>query len=192
MILDTQVNPVVLYDLLNTSSKGFMVFNVAEGENETGDNLNCIFANSAATSLTGIETLQGVTYKTVFDNSPSVVTGWNVSVTKPHQFPFSGNYCMVERSPVTDGHLLCTITAIESGAVHISDHYRQKLWKDAEEIMQFGGWIWDTRQPFMQWTEGMYQLMGYEPDAVKSTDLTIDFYKKHIHADDLELFFESD
>ncbi len=188
MILDTQVNPVVLYDLLNTSSKGFMVFNVAEGENETGENLNCIFANNAATSLTGIETLQGATYKTVFDKTPGPLTGWNASVTNAFQFPFSGNYCMVERSPVKDGHLLCTISAIESGAVHISDNYRQKLWKDAEQVMQFGGWIWEVGQPLMQWTEGMYQLMGYEPDAVKSTELTIDFYKKHIHPDDLDQF----
>jgi signal transduction histidine kinase len=186
--VENQVDSVVLYDLLNASSKGFVVFNVEDEGNGAGENLNCIFANNAASVLTGFDALYGLNYQTVFNSSPE---DW-VKQLEPSQkkfwFPHSGHSCLVEKAALKDKHLLLTITEAAPEGPVVQQDLKRKLWEDAEEIMQFGGWIWDIGQPKMQWTQGMYRLLGYRREDFPEENVNIDFYKKHVHPLDQALF----
>jgi signal transduction histidine kinase len=165
---------------MNTSSNGFMVFCVADA----GDGLNCVFSNDAAAKLTGLDHINGLSYSEVFGSLPdgSVTTGQSHTLT--YRFPQSGCLCAVNNSSMLDGHFLCTITEIKEQKVSF---YNQKLWQDAEEAMQFGGWILDIDTGHMEWTQGMCRLMGYLGNSI-SQSVDLDFFKTHILPDDLELF----
>lgn len=178
--MENQVKSAVLYDLMSTSSNGFLVFE-ASG-NTDKHNLRCTFANHSASLLTGFRNLEGLPYQDIFSLT-SAQPGENLR--SEYRFPESGRNCIIDRSAVSQESVLCTLTEVKRDDMPV---YRRKLWQDAEEIMQFGGWIWDIEAGEMQWTDGMYHLMGYAEGALQQEQLNIDFLKRHIHRDDLESF----
>lgn len=60
----------------------------------------------------------------------------------------------------------------------------RELFNDTEELLQFGTWQWDVDTDKMSWSEGMYRMMGYEPDAAPV--LSDEFYLSHVHPADAE------
>lgn len=60
----------------------------------------------------------------------------------------------------------------------------RELFNDTEELLQFGTWQWDVATDKISWSEGMYRIMGYEPDAAPV--LSDEFYLSHVHPSDAE------
>ena len=59
----------------------------------------------------------------------------------------------------------------------------KKLIDDTEDLLQFGSWSWDTWNDKVYWTDGMYQLLGYEKRDVIA-EVSNNFYYKHLSAKD--------
>jgi PAS domain S-box-containing protein len=66
----------------------------------------------------------------------------------------------------------------ESGAIH-------QLMNEAERLLLFGTWTWTPRTDKLQWTDGMYEVLGYTKDEV--AEVSIDFFLKHVLPEYLEL-----
>lgn len=47
----------------------------------------------------------------------------------------------------------------------------------------FGSWIWDMRTDEETWSDGQYQLFGYEPRSIRPT---YDTFKQALHPEDRE------
>jgi PAS domain S-box-containing protein len=62
----------------------------------------------------------------------------------------------------------------------------KKLIRDSEELLQYGTWRLDISSGKMEWSDGMYALMGYEKKDVADPDL--DFFLKHIDISSLNDF----
>jgi signal transduction histidine kinase len=178
---ETPFSAVVLRDLLGESVNGYVVF--AKRDESIDNNALCVYANLAALRLTGSVKLPGLEYHEIFQATAQERLG-NVEF---FTFADSDRYCRVEKSASLDSHFLCTIT---ESPRPVPSTYRQKLWEDAEEVMQFGGWIWDVQARTMDWTDGMYRLMGYDPAEIHPSLLTIDLVKKHIHESDVDFFVQ--
>src|SRR5580704_9049769 len=56
---------------------------------------------------------------------------------------------------------------------------------DAEELMRFGNWNWDSKTEILKWSRGMYILMDFNPD-VQGPEITMEFLRSHILAEDRE------
>jgi PAS domain S-box-containing protein len=70
---------------------------------------------------------------------------------------------------------------IQKDREEMSDFFR-----DTEELLQFGSWSWDIKSDVLEWTQGMYDLVGYKKGEL--TPLLGSFYFQLIAADDKERF----
>ena len=59
----------------------------------------------------------------------------------------------------------------------------KKLIDDTEQLLQFGSWSWDLTIDRMYWTDGMYELLGYDKNEVEPEILKA-FYLKHLSKND--------
>lgn len=186
--LKNQIYPFSFHDILNASPTGFLVC----GRSEILPNADseCIYANSAASRLTGISDFEGFTLKSIcgehFDFNSLKDNG-----SLNYQFSSSGIWCRIDKSVIDEEHNLYTITDISAERkVETQLAYLQKLSAEAEETMEFGSWIWDIQSARYEWTEGMYKLMGYGLESLPIEKLSSATFKKNIHPDDLEMISE--
>ncbi len=63
-----------------------------------------------------------------------------------------------------------------------------ELMQDAESILKFGFWMWDTATDKLFWTKGMYHLLEY--DEMEGVTPTMSFLSEHIIKDEKYLDFE--
>jgi PAS domain S-box-containing protein len=67
----------------------------------------------------------------------------------------------------------------------------RQLFDETEKLLLFGSWTWSLKTDKLEWTEGMFELLGYEDfdhDAV-----SIPFFFKHVlhdHVDQLQRTFQ--
>lgn len=54
---------------------------------------------------------------------------------------------------------------LESPATNPSIHDANDLLKDTEDLLQYGTWIWTPETGAMEWSQGMYRLLGYSVPA---------------------------
>ncbi|MEP7257081.1 MAG: ATP-binding protein [Flavitalea sp.] len=57
------------------------------------------------------------------------------------------------------------------------------LWNDTESMLHFGAWRQDIATGKLEWSDGMYELMGYEKKTIEKI-LNADFYVNHISEND--------
>jgi PAS domain S-box-containing protein len=68
----------------------------------------------------------------------------------------------------------------------------RQLFDETEKLIMFGTWSWSPKLDKMDWTEGMFELLGYEPEAVN--EITPQFYIKHLlpeHAEQYQNLFKA-
>jgi signal transduction histidine kinase len=183
--LENRVSSAALYDLLNASSNGFLVF--TSPEFTAGEGLNCTFANSAAINLTGVQDLNGMAYGDIFDPTIGFHANSIYAETLKVRFRNSGKYCNVDFSGDSNGYKLCTIREIDT-SVPVLRYPKQKLWEDAEEVMQFGGWIWDVEQQGMEWTDGLYKLLDLNPRFSSAQQDELALFARYVHPQDVDVF----
>jgi PAS domain S-box-containing protein len=54
-----------------------------------------------------------------------------------------------------------------------------QLFKETEELLQFGSWNWDAVSNTVTWTTGLYKILGYSEEELKGK-ITSDFYMSHV------------
>jgi PAS domain S-box-containing protein len=60
------------------------------------------------------------------------------------------------------------------------------LFRDTEDLLQFGSWSWDLGSDSLEWTQGMYDLVGYT--RTELAPLNGSFYFQLVSAEDKERF----
>lgn len=55
----------------------------------------------------------------------------------------------------------------------------KELFADTEEMLRFGSWTWYIQENILQWSDGMYKLLGYEKGELAGK-LNNEFYLKHV------------
>ena len=59
----------------------------------------------------------------------------------------------------------------------------KELWNETESMLHFGAWRQDIASGKLEWSDGMYELMGYEKKDIKNK-LNTDFFLRHIAEND--------
>jgi len=87
-----------------------------------------------------------------------------------------------EKSPAT---ILCFAENI-TDRVKIEEESRaaRQLFDETEELLLFGTWSWTPSTEKLEWTEGMFDLLEYDPKEVEQ--VTNDFYTRHILPEHVE------
>lgn len=61
----------------------------------------------------------------------------------------------------------------------LADYKRMK--QENEEFLEYGTWEYDATIDRFRWSDGMYRLFGYDPEAHRnSLDISEELYRKHI------------
>ncbi len=176
-------------DLLNASASGLILFKIERSGDEGREQIICTVDNASAQRLTGKTLLTGKTWEDI--------TGLN-ALTLPKDiehsdlevyFHDSDLWCKVSNVPIDSTYFLCTLSDItKSKELEVDFEYNHRLLSDAELTMRFGSWTWDLSQGpegSLNWTEGTYHLLGYNPKTFTSS-VNYPFFLKHVHPDDLE------
>ncbi|MEO6687235.1 MAG: histidine kinase dimerization/phospho-acceptor domain-containing protein, partial [Dyadobacter sp.] len=187
--MKNQLHSFSFHEILNASPTGFLVCGSNDKVMPNAD-CECLYANNAASRLTGISDLEGFTLKSIcgehFDFNVLKESG-----SLNFQFGKSGIWCRIDKSFIDENHNLYTLTDISTEKDSEAQlAYLQKLSAEAEETMEFGSWIWDTKNGRYEWTEGMYKLMGYNPESLPIEKLSSATFKKNIHPDDVGFITE--
>jgi PAS domain S-box-containing protein len=59
-----------------------------------------------------------------------------------------------------------------------------ELFRDTEELLQFGSWSWDIKTDNMEWTQGMYDIAGFGRGEI--APMSGSFYLQLVSGDDKE------
>jgi PAS domain S-box-containing protein len=137
------------------------------------------------------ELLQGGLIDLAYVDDVPVVKG---AVEKFHSLSEGESYTFTARfSHKTGGYryLKCTCTRYQLGAVmiiaeNVTAHVKleedsmatRQLFDETEKLLLFGTWSWNPTANKLEWTEGMYHLLGYTPE--NAPELSIDFYFQHV------------
>ncbi len=63
----------------------------------------------------------------------------------------------------------------------------KKMKQDNEEFLEYGTWEYEVNGNRLHWSDGMYRLFGYNPDACRGVlEITEDLYRKHMDEEDFE------
>jgi PAS domain S-box-containing protein len=63
----------------------------------------------------------------------------------------------------------------------------KRLKQENEVYLEYGTWEYDVASNRFSWSDGMYSLFGYDPDACRgSLEITEELFKKHIDEDEFE------
>ena len=182
--MDTQHTLFEWDKLLAGSSTGYMVF-LSPGKNKNPDKANtCVFANQASETLTGFSPAVDFTYSGIFGKEYQ-----GTQKARNTFFSHSGKSCQVTESMLSDELVMVSITEIHDPPfANLMPAYSNLLWKEAEKTMQFGGWIWNPDNSKVEWSEGMFRLMGYDSGELKEQRLNIGFWLQHVHPEDQASF----
>jgi PAS domain S-box-containing protein len=98
-------------------------------------------------------------------------------------------------------YLKCSCSKVQSNMVmitaeNVTEQMRfeeealstRQLFDETEKLLLFGSWSWSPKTDKLEWTEGMYELLGYHEKDVGQ--VTNEFYLKHIlpeHAEHFQL-----
>ena len=184
MVLENQKTSFAWDQLFADSSTGYMVFGRPESTGPSEKDHVCVFSNQASERFIGLSPAMGSLHSAVFSQGSHQVGFKEDRIF----FTDSGKYCSVSGSVLAEGFVLYTIEEKSAPKESFLPEYSTRLWRDAEDTMQFGGWIWDPSSSLIEWSHGMYHLMGYDEDELEGQSLDMNFWSRHIHPDDRELF----
>ncbi|WP_025762022.1 sensor histidine kinase [Dyadobacter tibetensis] len=174
--------PNYLLQSIHRAPQGYLVF---ERESPDSPEWLCVYANEKAEKLWGISSLLGLSYQILFPEEYRRNT-WYDGLEYRFQFPASGYIGAISGPNESEGHLTVWVRDISaSHSENLLRHYMPAVTRQAEQSMLFGGWAWNLDNDAMEWTDGLYNLLGYSsansfPEASKA------FLLKHVHQDDQE------
>ena len=58
---------------------------------------------------------------------------------------------------------------------------------DTESLLEYGSWNWEIESGILNWSDGMYKLLGYRPEETKPF-VSLGFYEQHILPKDRAAF----
>ncbi len=61
---------------------------------------------------------------------------------------------------------------------------KKELIAEIEELLQFGTWNWDAKTGKLQWSDGLYKLIGYTRET--KGEITNEFYMAHVSPVDID------
>ena len=153
--MNTTFNSTALFCLLDKVNVGLVVFK----KNTLGwQEWNCEFANDFTKNVTATDQLSNIKItdlinESIFDfdfiNNPSIVIyssrlDKNIELLKPTE---------------TEEYLLLTLqNCVEPNC--LIQKYQGILLQEAEQNMLFGSWVWDLNTNLMEWSTGLYNLLG--------------------------------
>lgn len=176
--------------LLNASTSGLLLFK----KMTEGGSYLCTVDNESARRLTGLKTLNGTTWKSLVGKATEVLSGASHSAAGPianldfeAYFAHTSNWCRLSNAPVDESHFLCTLTDITRyKEIETKEDVVLDILRDAEKTVQFGTFIWYHSSQQVEWSEGLYVLLGYSPKQANENPATFDRYLTHVHSDDLD------
>ncbi len=176
--------------LLNASTSGMLLFK----KHADGNRYLCTVDNDSARVLTGLESLNGATWANLIENVNEKSLGRSRSFSDSvptldieAYFAASATWCRLSNTPVDENHFLCTLTDITRyKEIETKEDIVLDILRDAEKTVQFGTWIWYPTAEQVEWSEGLYVLLGYSPEQASTNPASCDLYLEHIHLDDLE------
>jgi len=176
--------------LLNASTSGLLLFKQHSG----GGGHLCTVDNESARRLTGLKTLNGTTWETLAGKATEELTAAGYSAADPvgdldfeTYFPETATWCRLSNTRIDENHFLCTLTDITRlKEIESKDDVVLGILRDAEKSVQFGTFIWYHNSQQVEWSEGLYVLLGYNPEQANERSATLDRYLSHVHPDDLE------
>ncbi len=59
----------------------------------------------------------------------------------------------------------------------------EALLNESEQLLHYGGWLWNVPENRHSWTEGMWELLDYPPEE-RIESVSADKYLEHLHPDD--------
>jgi PAS domain S-box-containing protein len=84
---------------------------------------------------------------------------------------------------------LATRMNLESPTKNLSPiHDAKELLKDTEDLLQYGTWIWTQDTGTMEWSHGLYRLLGYEDG--ETGNLFRDDFLRHLPGADKDKFID--
>lgn len=172
--------------ILTGSETGYMVFSQGEsGEEHKDTGSFCIFANPAAMRLIGSDSPRGQSIDTFFSSEKCVNKSFNQA------FVNSGLIAEVRFSQLSPTLRLYTLTELDpSNQATLLPEYCMTLWEEAEQTMLFGSWLWDFQSDTVECSKGLYKLLGYSEEMPPNPWKPMEFWKRHIFADELTKFEE--
>ena len=179
-------HPFGIDQFLNATTSGLALFRKCED----GRGYCCVEGNESAGSLTGYETLVGMTWENFAKKAEKDSASTTREVPRldfENYFRASKTWCRLRNTPIDETHFLCTLTDVSRyKEIESKDNIVLGILRDAEKTVQFGTWIWYHASQVVEWSEGLYVLLGYGPQQANQSPATFDRYVGHIHPDDLE------
>lgn len=176
--------------LLNASTSGLLLFK----EQADGNSYLCTVDNDSARRLTGFETLNGTTWDNFVNDIAENLSKTDhpaseslANLNFEAYFPETNRWCRLSNKPIDENHFLCTLTDITRyKEIETKDAVVLNILRDAEKTVEFGTFIWYNTSQQVEWSEGLYVLLGYSPEQANQNPATFDRFMEHVHADDLE------
>ncbi|WP_373515484.1 ATP-binding protein [Persicitalea sp.] len=175
--------------LLSASTSGMLLFK----QQDDGEYV-CTVDNDSACQLTGSDSLNGTKWQGLVDQIANKSSVAKASAENPipelnfeAYFAVTDAWCRLSNTPVNEHNFLCTITDIT--------HYKEiearedivlDILRDAERTVQFGTWVWYPESQVVEWSEGLYVMLGYSPNQASQNPAEYGRFMKHVHPDDLE------
>ncbi|TDB65185.1 sensor histidine kinase [Arundinibacter roseus] len=178
-------------DLLNASTSGLLLFKEDRSNTGGGVKYVCTVDNAAAKSLTGWESLAGKNWDDIAD-----VELLNEELL-PRQdleiyFKQSNTWCRASNVPVDAHHFMCTLTNITPRKeLEKREALVKNILHDAEQTMQFGSWVWDLENDKLEWSDGIFSILGYSPAEMATMEASYPLYLTHVHPDDVQQLDEA-
>jgi len=96
---------------------------------------------------------------------------------------------VLKRNEKGEAAALLFIAEDITGTLETEDEVQVKktLIKETEELLQFGTWTWETATNKMEWSEGIFKLLGCNPGEV---DINLEGYLNFISQADINILTE--
>jgi PAS domain S-box-containing protein len=62
----------------------------------------------------------------------------------------------------------------------------EALLSETENILNYGSWSWHVPENKISWSDGLWSLLGYDPDKHRNQEIKNGFYTSHVHPEDQE------
>ncbi|HBP17772.1 MAG TPA: hypothetical protein DEA08_08260, partial [Planctomycetes bacterium] len=66
---------------------------------------------------------------------------------------------------------------------------RDVVWNQIEETLGLGTWTWDVAAQAVDWSPGLYRILGFDPEVTPVSEAA-KVFDEHIHPEDLEAYLE--
>ena len=62
----------------------------------------------------------------------------------------------------------------------------EALLSESQRVLNYGSWSWDVSSDSIHWSDNLWRLFDYDPDANQNRSVALDFYLSHVHPEDKE------